>query len=91
MCDLTKYLVTISIPNKVAITMARAIFQNFILVYGPMKYLLTDRRSEYVNNILNELCVLLKIKHNTSTAYQHRTLGTVDRSHRNKSYFDESS
>lgn len=31
MCDLTKYLVTIAIPNIEAKTIAKAIFENFIL------------------------------------------------------------
>jgi hypothetical protein len=41
-CELTKYLVTVPIPNKEAKTVASAIFENFILVYGPMKEIRTD-------------------------------------------------
>lgn len=40
-CDLTKYLVTIPVENKSAKAIARAIFEKFILVYGPMKRILT--------------------------------------------------
>ena len=36
-CDLTKYLVTIPILNKSAKTIVKAIFENFVLAYGPMK------------------------------------------------------
>lgn len=94
MCDLTKYLVTIAVPDKQATTIARAIYENFILIYGPMTQLLTDRGSEYVNSILNELSELLNIKRNTSTANHHRTLGTIERSHRTfneyvRSYINE--
>lgn len=35
MCDLTKYLIVAAIPNKEAKTVARAIFENFVLIYGP--------------------------------------------------------
>lgn len=81
-CDLTKYLVTVPIPDKRATTIAKAIFENFILIYGPMKQMTTDRGTEYLNSTINELCKLLKITHTTSTAYHHRTLGTIERSHR---------
>jgi len=81
-CDLTKYIVTISIPDNKANTVAKAIFENFILIYGPMKQILSDRGTEYVNNVVDKLCKLLKIPHVTSTSYHHRTLGTVERSHR---------
>lgn len=36
-CNLTKYLVSIPIPNKESRTIAKAIFDNFISIYGPMK------------------------------------------------------
>lgn len=82
MCDLTKYLVTIAIPNKESKTIARAIFDYFILIYGAPKQIRTDRGTEYINSTLKELCDLMKIDHTTSTAYRHQTLGTIERSHR---------
>lgn len=36
-CDLSKYLIALAIPNKSANTIAKAIFNNFILTYGTMK------------------------------------------------------
>ena len=82
LCDLTKYLVTIPIQDKSARTIAKAIFENFILTYGPMKTFITDMGAEYKNSIMTELCKLLKIEKLTSTAHHHQTLGTVERSHR---------
>lgn len=35
-CDVTKFLITVAIPNKEARTVARAIFNNCILIFGPM-------------------------------------------------------
>lgn len=81
MCDLTKYLVT-SIPDKSTTTVARAIFENFILVYGSMNSIKSDLGTEYKNEILCQLNKLLKIKHNFSTAYHHETVGRVERNHR---------
>lgn len=81
-CDLTKYLVTVPTTDKTANSVARAIFENFILVYGPMKRIVTDKGTEYENQLLKELCTIMKIEHETSTAYHHQTLGTVERVHR---------
>jgi len=81
-CDLTKYLVAIPIPNKNANTVAKAIFENFILKYGPMKTCITDMGTEYKNSIINDLCKYLKINNIASTALHHQTVGTDERSHR---------
>lgn len=81
-CNLTKYLVTVPIPNKEARTIANAIVDNCFLIYGPMTNILSDRGTEYVNKIMQEVCQLLQIKHTTSTAYHHETLGSIERNHR---------
>lgn len=81
-CDLTKYLITTPIKNKESQSVARAIFENFILIYGPMREMRTDMGTEYKNEIMQELCKIMEIKHQTSTAYHHETVGTVERSHR---------
>lgn len=92
-CDLTKYLVTAPIIDKSAKQVAKAIFEHFILKFGPMKEILTDRGTEYKNELMSEICNLMKINHNTSTAYRHQTVGTIERNHRvlneyMRSYFD---
>lgn len=81
-CDLTKYLVTVPITNKSARATATAIFENFILIYGPMKRIITDMGAEYKNATIKELCKIMKIEQVTSTAHHHQTVGTVERSHR---------
>jgi len=48
-CDLTKYLVAIPIANKSASTVAKAIFESFILRYGPIKTFTSDMGTEYKN------------------------------------------
>lgn len=81
-CDLTKYLVTVPIPDKSARTVAKAIFEGFVLIYGPMRKMISDMGTEYKNQTIKELCQLLNIDYVTSTAYHHQTLGTIERSHR---------
>lgn len=82
LCQLSKYLVTIPIIDKSAKEVARAIFTHFILIYGPMKRIQTDAGTEYKNELLAELCRLLKVDQKFATAYHHQTMGCVERNHR---------
>lgn len=80
MCDLSKYLVTISITDKSTRTVARAIFEKFILQK-------IDQGTEFKNEILHErrlheLCTFLKIIINVVSIYQHQSVGTVECNHR---------
>lgn len=81
-CELSKYLIVAPIANKEANTVAKAMFENLVLIHGPIKLLISDQGSEYVNAIMRQLCEYVGISHKTSTAYHHETLGTVERSHR---------
>lgn len=80
--ELSKWLVIIPIENKSANVVAKAIFEKFILIFGPMKTIKTDMGSELKNSVISELCQLLKLNHNISTAYHHETVGAIERSHR---------
>lgn len=81
-CDLSKHLTIIPIQNKEAKTIAKAIFENFILVFGVMRNIRTDLGTEYKNQIFSELAKLLEFKHDFSTPYHHQTVGTIERNHR---------
>lgn len=81
-CDLTKYLVTSPIPDKSANTIAKAIVKDLVLIYGPPKEMRSDRGTEYCNQIMTETCNILNIKHCTSTAYRHESVGSIERNHR---------
>lgn len=48
-CDFTKYLVALPIPDKHSKTVAKAIFETHILTYGPMRTIVTDMGTEYKN------------------------------------------
>lgn len=81
-CELTKYLIAIPIPDNKTNTIAKALFEHFVLIYGPMRAIKTDRGTEYNSKTIAELCELLNVKQNTSTAYHHETVGGVERNHR---------
>lgn len=81
-CDLTKYLITTPIQDKSAKTVARAMIENFILIYGIMKIIKTDRGTEYSNELMKEICDIMEIEHRMSTSHHHETVGSIERSHR---------
>lgn len=81
-CQLTKYIVTAAVKDKEAKSVAKAIYENFILIYGPMKVIISDKGTEYVNKLMNELTTNLSIEKRVSTAYHHETLGSIERNHR---------
>lgn len=81
-CALTKFFVAIPIREKKAETIAKAIVENFIFLYGPFKKVITDSGTEYLNTVLKEVYKLLNIEDVSSTPYHHETVGLVERSHR---------
>lgn len=78
-CELTKYIVLAPIQNKEANTTARAIVDNFILIYGNFLEIKTD---QYNNEVLSQICKQLKIKQTFATAYHPQTIGALERNHR---------
>lgn len=81
-CDMSKFLVIAPIPNKEAKTVAKAIFTEFILIFGVMKELRSDCGTEYKNEIVANLCEMLKIDHKFSSPYHHESVGSIERNHR---------
>lgn len=81
-CDLTKYLIAVPIADKTAKSVARAIFEKFVLTHGPMKQICSDMGTEYRNEVLSKLCKLLKIEQKLTTAYHHQSVGSIERNHR---------
>lgn len=55
-CDLTKYFISVPTTDKSARSVANAIMENCILIYGPMKKVLTDMGTEYMNQLYKGLC-----------------------------------
>ena len=80
-CDFSKYLSIIPIPNKSAETIANVLL-NYTLTYGPLSTVRSDMGTEFMNSVFRELTSLLKIEHKNSTAYHHQSIGTCERSHK---------
>lgn len=79
---MTKYITLIPIPTKEANVIAKALVENFILIYGTFLELKSDQGTEYKNEVLDQICKLLQIKQTFATAYHPQTMGSLERNHR---------
>lgn len=59
-CDLSKFLILIPVPDKSAATIAKAITEHCILLFGPVSSIKTDQGTEY-KSVFDEVCKLLSI------------------------------
>ena len=80
-CNLTKFVIIVHITDESSSTIAKAVVQNCILNFGPMKGIKTDQGREY-NGVFDEVCKLLSINHVCATAYHPQTIGALERNHR---------
>lgn len=86
-CELTKYVVAHPLISKKSNEVAQALVNSFILRYGLPKEIATDRGSEFMSTVFQEVCKLLKITHLNSTAYHHQSIGALENSHKNLGSF----
>ena len=60
---------TVPIKANNAKTAIKTRSHHWIIKFGPPKFLVTDRGSEYVNKVMATLCTLMGIRHSPRTAY----------------------
>jgi hypothetical protein len=81
-CELSKYLILTPLKDKSADSIAKAIFKDIILKFGPPKAFKSDNGTEFINSIFSSLCKLMKIDHKRSVPFHHETLGQIEKSHK---------
>ena len=74
----TKYCHAWPINDKTAVTVAKTLFDNYFLKVGMCHEIFSDQGLEFNNKICDELCKLLQIKHNTTTAYRPNANSTAE-------------
>lgn len=81
-CELTKFVEAYPLKNKSANEVAKALAENFILRFGVPQSIATDRGSEFISNVMVQLCNLLGIDKTISTAYHHESIGSLENVHK---------
>ena len=77
----SRFVNAICIPNKEANTVADAIFNNHIALFGAPYQIHSDRGTEFTNKVIVELAEKWKIKKTTTPAYSPNS-NLVERFHR---------
>ncbi len=78
----SRWVELIPIENKTAITVAKALFDNWICKFGFYKQSVSDGGGEFDNEILSELTKLMKSKHHIISPYSPSVNGIIERVHR---------
>ena len=81
-CDLSKYIIAASIPDRQAGTLAKALVEHCILIHGCPNTIKSDLGTEYKNEIFENVCKMLSIQQKFSTSYHPETIGSLERNHR---------
>lgn len=80
--DLSKYSMGIPIPNQEVVTIAQVFVERFICMFGAPDMILTDQGSNFMAQLMKEICKFLKIKKLSTSAYHPQSDGALERSHR---------
>ena len=80
--NLSKYLIAIPIQNQSAETVAKHFVYELILRYGIPNEILTDQGTQFMGQVFQNCCKLLKIRKLNSSAYHPETNGSLERSHK---------
>jgi transposase InsO family protein len=80
--DLTKFIVAEPIPMQDAETVAREFVRNIVLKFGIPEVVLTDQGSNFLSQLFQNTCKLLRIKKIHTTAFHPESNGGIERGHR---------
>lgn len=86
-CELTKFVEAYPLKDKQTVSIAKTFVNNFILRFGVPNTIATDRGTEYISAVMEEVCRLLGIQKLVSTAYHHESIGSLENTHKNLGAF----
>ena len=78
----TRYAAAIPVKVITAETVAQAILDNWIYIYGIPTYILTDNGTQFQSRTLQLIEKILNIKHQFTTIYHPECNGMIERFHR---------
>lgn len=80
--NMTRYLQLVALPCKNAETVANALIDNFITIFGPPRIIQTDNGAEFNNALFRQVCQIIRAKTSLTTAFHPQANGMVERSNR---------
>ena len=76
-----KHIMVYVTPNQTAKTVAKFLYQGYILIFRPLARLLSNWGANFMSSIIDEMCMVLSMKKLWTTPYHPQTNGLVERSH----------
>ena len=80
--ELSKFTSAVLIGQQDAMSIARAFVEEIILKFGIPQTVLTDQGYNFMSDVFENVCKILKIKKIKFTAYHPQTNGALERTHR---------
>jgi len=79
---LTKWVEARALPDKTASSVAGFLYEDIICRHGAPKELLSDQGTEFLNQLIEEICHLFEVTHRVTTPYHPQTNGLTERFNR---------
>ena len=76
-----KHVLAYVTPNQTGKTIAKYLCQGYILIFGALARLLSDRGANFMSSIIDKMCKILGMKKLWTIPYHPQTNGFVERSH----------
>jgi Integrase zinc binding domain/Integrase core domain len=81
MCDLSRYVILVALPDATAESVARGLSEKLICVFSAPSEILSDRAQNFLSKVMQCMCKLFKIKKVNSTAWRPQTQAPLERYH----------
>jgi len=78
---LPKFTIGVPLKQQDAMTLARAFIEEIILKFGIPQVLLAEEGSNFLSELLSNVCKLLRVKRIKTSAYRPQTNGALERMH----------
>ncbi|KZS02684.1 Uncharacterized protein APZ42_000181 [Daphnia magna] len=78
----SRFVFTVPMRNQTAQTIAKVLVNKIFTKYGSPEVVLTDKGTNFLSSLIQEVCKLFKVKQRRTTAYHPQTDGLVERFNR---------
>ena len=78
----TRFARAVAVPNEKAETIAKALIDEWISIFGAMETLLSDRGPNFIGEVVTEMAARLGVRRVTTTAFRPQTNGCAERFNR---------
>ena len=73
-----KHVLAYVTPNQTAKTIAKYLYQGYILIFGALARFLSDRGANFMSGVIDEMCKILSLKKLQTMPYHPQTNGLVE-------------